>query len=141
MKKPYNKLYTEAGERLENDPSIIPWDVYPRPHLRRKEWLNLNGFWELETESGFKGKVRVPFPLESLLSGFEGELRQEIQDQDGAGFPGKRRMAANPDNPGRNQQVKQNNDNGQQKIHRFSCRDCAAKIWIFDTFAEEKLRG
>ena len=75
MKKTYKKLYTEAGERLKNDPSLIPWDVYPRPHLRRKEWLNLNGFWELEAESGFKSSVRVPFPLESLLSGFEGEIR------------------------------------------------------------------
>ena len=74
MKREFIGLYTEAGERLKNDPSTIPWEEYPRPHLRRKEWLNLNGFWELETESGFKGSVRVPFPLESLLSGFEGKL-------------------------------------------------------------------
>ena len=58
MKKPFNKLYTLAGERLKNDPSIIPWDVYPRPHLRRKEWLNLNGFWDMETESGYRGSIR-----------------------------------------------------------------------------------
>ncbi|MBR4659369.1 MAG: glycoside hydrolase family 2 [Clostridia bacterium] len=69
MKKPFNKLYTLAGERLKNDPSIIPWDVYPRPHLRRKEWLNLNGFWDMETESGYRGSIRVPFCVESLLSG------------------------------------------------------------------------
>ncbi|MBR6108772.1 MAG: glycoside hydrolase family 2 [Clostridia bacterium] len=75
MKKPFNKLYTLAGERLKNDPSIIPWDVYPRPHLRRKEWLNLNGFWGFETEAGYKGSIRVPFPAESLLSGFGGEIK------------------------------------------------------------------
>ena len=75
MKKPkHNKLYTEAGERLVSDPSMIPWDEYPRPHMRRKEWLNLNGIWEIETEKGYRGNVRVPFPIESLLSGFEGEI-------------------------------------------------------------------
>ncbi|MBQ7060229.1 MAG: hypothetical protein IJM85_00450, partial [Clostridia bacterium] len=75
MKAEFQTLYTEAGERLRNDPSAVPWDAYPCPHLRRKEWLNLNGFWEIETESGFKGRVRVPFPLESPLSGYEGPIR------------------------------------------------------------------
>ncbi|MCR5809523.1 MAG: glycoside hydrolase family 2 [Clostridiales bacterium] len=74
-KQRFNRLYTEAGERLKNDPRAIPWDEYPRPHLRRKEWLNLNGLWEFETESGYRGNIRVPFPAESPLSGFEGELR------------------------------------------------------------------
>ena len=70
-----NKLCTEAGERLSLDPSIIPWDEYPRPHMRRREWMNLNGLWHFETESGYSGSIRVPFPAESLLSGFSGELR------------------------------------------------------------------
>lgn len=75
MKTEFKKLYTEAGERLKNDPSIIPWEEYPRPHLRRKEWLNLNGFWDIETESGFRGRARVPFPLESILSEYEGNVK------------------------------------------------------------------
>lgn len=70
----FNKLYTAAGERLKNDPSIIPWDVYPRPHLRRKEWLSLNGEWDLSVENGKAGgKIRVPFCVESLLSSYSGE--------------------------------------------------------------------
>ena len=75
MEAEFQKLYTEAGEKLRDDPLIVPWDVYPRPHMRRAEWLNLNGPWELETESGCKGSVRVPFPVESLLSGFDGEVK------------------------------------------------------------------
>lgn len=71
----FKKLYTEAGERLRDDRTVVPWGVYPRPHLERAEWMNLNGWWELETESGAKCSVRVPFPLESPLSGFEGSLR------------------------------------------------------------------
>ena len=78
MKQPFRKLYTEAGERLNNDPSVIPWDVYPRPRLKRKEWLNLNGEWELETESGYKGPIRVPFCVESLLSGYDSEKHGRI---------------------------------------------------------------
>ena len=28
--------------------SNAPWNVYPRPRLRRAEWQCLNGEWELE---------------------------------------------------------------------------------------------
>ena len=70
MKTEYQELYTEAGEKLKDQPLRIPWNVYPRPHLRRGEWRNLNGDWDFETESGYKGSIRVPFCPESLLSGF-----------------------------------------------------------------------
>lgn len=54
---------------------------YPRPQLVRKDWLNLNGLWDLEirsaskvvgaqgNERAFGGKILVPFPVESALSG------------------------------------------------------------------------
>ena len=73
MKSGYQKLYTEAGERLKSDPPLIPWEEYPRPHLKRGEWMNLNGMWEFETESGYRGSIRVPFCVESPLSGVEFE--------------------------------------------------------------------
>lgn len=74
MAQRFNKLYTSAGERLINDPSIIPWDVYPRPHLKRREWLNLNGEWDFSAENGKAGgKIRVPFCVESLLADENGE--------------------------------------------------------------------
>jgi hypothetical protein len=50
---------------------------YPRPHLERKEWLNLNGLWDyairpraaaVQPES-WDGQILVPFPIESALSG------------------------------------------------------------------------
>ena len=75
MKPEFSKLYTEAGERLKNDPTAIPWEEYPRPCMRRAEWLNLNGAWEFETESGYRGSILVPFCVESPLSGAETELR------------------------------------------------------------------
>jgi beta-galactosidase/beta-glucuronidase len=44
--------------------------------MRRDEWLNLNGLWEYairsrdgEMDTTFDGKILVPFPVESALSG------------------------------------------------------------------------
>jgi len=48
---------------------------YPRPQMVRKEWLNLNGLWELaitgkdDKPSAFENQILVPFPVESALSG------------------------------------------------------------------------
>ncbi|HET7625821.1 MAG TPA: glycoside hydrolase family 2 TIM barrel-domain containing protein [Verrucomicrobiae bacterium] len=49
---------------------------YPRPQLVRDEWLNLNGLWDYAVTSSnatsaekFDGKILVPFPIESALSG------------------------------------------------------------------------
>jgi hypothetical protein len=49
---------------------------YPRPLMVRKEWLNLNGLWDYAITSTnsarplqFEGKILVPFPIESALSG------------------------------------------------------------------------
>lgn len=53
-----------------------PLNEYPRPQLRRKEWLNLNGYWNYTiTElngaipSNFPDRILVPFCIESFLSG------------------------------------------------------------------------
>ncbi len=61
-----SELYTTQGEALAG----TPWDVYPRPQMRRASFLNLNGMWELSVagqDSSFF--IRVPFCPESLLSG------------------------------------------------------------------------
>ncbi len=49
---------------------------YPRPQLVRQQWKNLNGLWEyaiLPKEAIqpqiYQGKILVPFPVESALSG------------------------------------------------------------------------
>ncbi len=49
---------------------------YPRPQMVRKEWINLNGLWELaivskdaEKPTAFEHQILVPFPVESALSG------------------------------------------------------------------------
>ena len=49
---------------------------YPRPQMVRSEWQNLNGLWDYAiTDSAahhpvnFDGKILVPYPVESALSG------------------------------------------------------------------------
>ncbi len=50
---------------------------YPRPQMVRPEWFNLNGLWEYAitdkksdaAPQSFQGKILVPFPAESALSG------------------------------------------------------------------------
>ena len=65
-------LYTPQGETLQG----IPWDVYPRPQLRRKSYVNLNGSWDFAVfeEPDFPAEdlqINVPFCPESKLSGIE----------------------------------------------------------------------
>ncbi|MBQ6839878.1 MAG: glycoside hydrolase family 2 [Oscillospiraceae bacterium] len=59
-----NKLYTSQGENL----SGTPWDIYPRPQMKRNSYVNLNGAWELSVEDETYS-IQVPFCPESLLSG------------------------------------------------------------------------
>jgi len=63
-------LSTIHGENL----SGTPWNVYPRPQMRRDSYLNLNGEWEFSTNYGEPSGVKtilVPFCPESRLSGVE----------------------------------------------------------------------
>ncbi|MBQ6614607.1 MAG: glycoside hydrolase family 2, partial [Clostridia bacterium] len=64
------ELYTKAGENL----SGTPWNVYPRPQLKRDSFYCLNGEWEFavtdgEAPAAYDRKILVPFAPESLLSG------------------------------------------------------------------------
>ena len=65
------QLMTPAGESL----SGTPWTAYPRPQLKRENYVNLNGTWEFTvTDSqalpeSYDRSIFVPFCPESQLSG------------------------------------------------------------------------
>lgn len=57
---------------------------YPRPQLKRTQWINLNGLWdyaistkELGMATNWDGQILVPYPLESALSGVKKALHPE----------------------------------------------------------------
>ncbi len=53
--------------------SEMPWDVYPRPQLKRDSFCNLNGIWKLNGED-----IVVPYPPQSNLSGYKKEVTNDL---------------------------------------------------------------
>lgn len=61
-----------------------PLPEYPRPQMKRNAWKNLNGLWDYAIQSEdvaslieSNGKILVPFPVESSLSGVQKTLRPD----------------------------------------------------------------
>lgn len=84
--KEHNILLTESASKGK------PLDFYPRPSLVRDDsnnYLNLNGKWNLEIIKGdfnsfnysndlsFSKQIIVPYPVESVLSGLEYNLKDD----------------------------------------------------------------
>ena len=73
-------LMTKRGEELLASRET-PWNIYPRPQMRRDSYINLNGAWDFSVNYIHQGQIRVPFCPESSLSAFgkhyeEGSLLQ-----------------------------------------------------------------
>jgi beta-galactosidase/beta-glucuronidase len=56
---------------------------YPRPHMEREKWMNLNGLWEYaiadsraDKPEEFDGEILVPFAVESALSGVKKRINE-----------------------------------------------------------------
>lgn len=67
------KISTPWAEKV-NPVSTLP--EYPRPQMVRETWMNLNGLWSYAIKPSeesapvqFDGKILIPFPVESALSG------------------------------------------------------------------------
>ena len=59
-------LMTRWAKDVSPDKVLIE---YPRPQMVRKDWLNLNGLWDVKLGDGTESPILVPFPIESALSG------------------------------------------------------------------------
>jgi hypothetical protein len=72
-----NNLPTQWDKSV-NPQSVLP--EYPRPQMKREKWQSLNGLWDYAITSkesspeSFEGKILVPFPVQSSLSGVKRNL-------------------------------------------------------------------
>ena len=62
--------------------STIKWLSYPRPQLRRKSYISLNGPWELNGK-----EIQVPFAPQSRLSGYKGSIGERLTYTKKFAFP------------------------------------------------------
>ena len=67
------RLTTRWGEQVTAE-NVHP--EYPRPQMTRPRWKSLNGKWDYailprgdKQPAKYQGKLLVPFPVESTLSG------------------------------------------------------------------------
>ena len=72
-----NHMLTCEGENL----SKIPWNVYPRPQLKRDSFFCLNGQWDFSFNDK-ETKILVPFAPESLLSGVKETCEECVYKRD-----------------------------------------------------------
>ncbi len=76
-----NPLFTTWGEALDPE---APWPEYPRPAMERSEWMSLNGMWDYAISEKAsdrpapQGKILVPFPVESALSGVKARMTDSL---------------------------------------------------------------
>ncbi len=63
----HHELWTESGENEKEKENC--WNEYPRPQMKRELWKSLNGIWKLNGQP-----VKVPFPPQSQLSGYQGKV-------------------------------------------------------------------
>jgi hypothetical protein len=68
-----NQLMTPWGEKITPENA---WREYPRPHLVRQNWQNLNGLWQYavnerkaDRPEEWAGEILVPFAIETPISG------------------------------------------------------------------------
>ncbi len=92
---------------------------YPRPQMVRESWLNLNGLWEYavrprndDWDRKADGRILVPFPIESALSG----VNRRVSAAERLWY---RRAFTLPDDW-----------KGQRLLLNFEAVDWEARVWV-----------
>ena len=65
-------LWSNAGEEVRNGNSPC-WESYPRPQMKRDSFFLLKEGWTLDGEY-----IKIPFPPQTLLSGYKKEVGSHL---------------------------------------------------------------
>jgi len=110
-------LMTRWGAAVS--PSTVQQSEYPRPQFVRAQWQNLNGLWsyaitpmDAPRPTTWNGKILVPFPMESALSGVKKPLGETQQ------LWYRRTFTVPP------------HWHGQRLILHFGAVDWKAQVWV-----------
>ena len=110
------ELYTTRGENLEG----TPWQVYPRPQMKRDSYINLNGSWDFavgeKKPETYDRTILVPFCPECMLSG----VKEHFPEDSGLWY---RRSVTLPENFNK----------GRVLLH-IGAADQIADIFVNDNF-------
>jgi hypothetical protein len=113
-------LLTVWGESI--DPAA-PWPEYPRPGMERDQWMSLNGLWDYAIcpkeadRPAPQGKIVVPYPAESALSGVNARITDSLALWYSREFTIPKDWK------------------GKQLIVNFEASDWETTVWIDDNFA------
>ncbi|GIW94515.1 MAG: hypothetical protein KatS3mg110_2556 [Pirellulaceae bacterium] len=95
---------------------------YPRPQMRRRHWINLNGLWqyaivpkESPRPASLDGHILVPFPVESSLSG----VARTVGPENAVWYRRMFRLELPPDAP----------EGGRWLLH-FGAVDWQCRVWV-----------
>ncbi len=122
----YYQLYTKWGEKL--DPGHV-LEEYPRPQLKRDNFIILNGYWDYcitknrEKPIHFEGKILVPFSPESVLSG----VNRQVMPEEYLWYERTVRIGKKPD--------------GKRCILHFGAVDQYCEVFINDERVKKHMGG
>jgi len=126
-------LMTTQGENLTG----TPWQVYPRPQMRRENWLNLNGEWDCdffenpaEQPKQYRKRILVPFCFESRLSGIDAGFLQEYHESVAGSEIFYRKKVVLPENFGQ----------GRVLLH-IGAADQVLCCWVNGSFVGKHIGG
>lgn len=79
LKRMYKMMQTSHYDLQSKDTKDFiaskeaPWQVHPRPQMKRSQYHILNGVWKLDGED-----ILVPFAPQSYLSNYKGKIKDEM---------------------------------------------------------------
>lgn len=81
-------LWTESGLDLkakkESGTAENPWNIYPRPQMKREGYVMLNEGWTLNGKP-----IYMPFPPQASLSDYEGRIGSQLIYETSVKIPGE----------------------------------------------------